>query len=737
MNKKNYKPFEKYVMRTPLLSLNFYKDLTKETVISDNTFKELIAHPTIREAIFLASPSFLADLDDWINNLKKNEDKIEKLKYTLLKYLSRMSSRCTPYGLFASCSIGIISSETEIQLDDPSQYRRHTRLDMNFMVSYYYELLKTDEIKNALKLYPNSSLFKIADKYRYVEYHYKNGNRMYEIVAVDHSEYLEKILSTSRNGATKNSLIKVLTDLGFEDQESEEFIDEIILNQILVFELEPNVTGEEYQHQLISILEKNNLAHADTLKRILNDINTLDHHIGNPTEKYNDIKKLIETFEVPFDIKNLFQCDLISTSKKNYLEQKIVEQLIPAIKLLNKISIERHKSYLNKFKEMFYERYENMEIPLMVALDPEIGIGYGSKVESDDFNPLIDNLPIRSKHSGTIQDLKWSLIDDIFQEKFSLAIKNNELIVIITDDDFKNIDIASDDNLPPTISVIAEIVKEKADYKISFTGWGGSSAANLMARFCHSDDLINKHVSDIISFEKLKSNSIIAEIVHLPESRVGNILARPSFRDFEIPYLAKSTKDTDHQISIEDLTISIKNDRLFLRHSKLNKEIIPRLTNAHNFSNPRALPVYHFLCDMQFNSQNRGGGLPLMSFESLYSFFPRIEYKNIILSPTTWFMKNSDIEHLLKITDDAELLTAVKILRERFSFPEYILLSEGDNELLINLTNVTSVKMLLFTVKNRSTFKLMEFLHNFDDSIVNDLSGNCYSNEFIVSFKVE
>ncbi|MFP3541212.1 lantibiotic dehydratase, partial [Pseudomonas sp. SIMBA_044] len=90
-------------------------------------------------------------------NLKKNEAKIEKLKYTLLKYLSRMSSRCTPYGLFASCSIGLISSETEIQLDDPSQYRRHTRLDMNFMVSYYYELLKTDEIKNALKLYPNSS----------------------------------------------------------------------------------------------------------------------------------------------------------------------------------------------------------------------------------------------------------------------------------------------------------------------------------------------------------------------------------------------------------------------------------------------------------------------------------------------------------------------------------------------------------------------------------------------------
>ncbi|WP_027388250.1 lantibiotic dehydratase family protein [Chryseobacterium gregarium] len=737
MKKKLYKPFENYLLRTPVLSLNFYKNLTAEPIISDNTFKNLITDLTIREAVFLASPSLLAEFDSWLNNPKKDEAKIEKLKYTLLKYVSRMSSRCTPYGLFASCSIGQLSSDTDIRLNDKSKYKRHTRLDMNFMVSLYYELLKIEEIRNSLKLYPNTSLFKISDKYRYVEYHYKNGSRQYEIVAVDYSEYLEKLITAAQTGVTKKDLIKILMNMGFEENECEEFIDEIILSQILVFELEPNVAGQEYHNQLISILDKNEITISAEIKNILKKIETLDHQIGNSIEKYNDIKKLVEIFKVSFDSKHLFQCDLISTSAANFLDQRIAEQIIPAIRLLNKISPARHKSYLEKFKDRFYERYENMEIPLMVALDPEIGIGYGSKVESNDFNPLIDDLPIRNKHVNETQELKWSLTDIIFQEKFSNALKDKKYKITITDDDFKSIDNPNENNLPPTISIIAEIIREESDCKISFSGWGGGSAANLMSRFCHSDDLIDKHVANIISSEKSDSNTIIAEVIHLPESRVGNILSRPSFRDFEIPYLAKSTKDQANQIRVEDLVISVKNDRLYLKHSKLNKEIIPRLTNAHNFSNPRALPVYHFLCDMQFIHHNRGGGIPLTNFESLYSFIPRIEYKNIILSPAHWYMKNNDIVHLFKIKDDVKLLNEVKILKDRFSFSQFILLSDGDNELLINLENLTSIKMFLSTIKNRTGFKLSEFLHDFNNSIVKDEHNDCYSNEFIISFKVE
>lgn len=59
---------------------------------------------------------------------------------------------------------------------------------------------------------------------------------------------------------------------------------------------------------------------------------------------------------------------------------------------------------------------------------------------------------------------------------------------------------------------------------------GGSSATNLLGRFAHTDQQIYNLVSSIAEREQeLNPTVIIAEIVHLPENRTGNILQRPVF----------------------------------------------------------------------------------------------------------------------------------------------------------------------------------------------------------------
>lgn len=737
MKNKKFIPFKNYLLRTPVFSLNFYNDLTAESIIPDETFRQLIDNNIVREAVFLASPSFLHELDDWRGNQNKASEKVEKLKYTLLKYVSRMSSRCTPYGIFAACSTGSFQAETNVKLNNLSYFDRHTRLDMYYMVSLYYELTKTEEIRNKLKFYPNSTLFKFFDKYRYVEYYYKNNKRYYEVVAVDYSKYLSELLSAAAKGAVVEDLVQVLLDLGFDKDESADFIDEVILNQILVSELEPNVSGPEFQNEIVRILEKYNIPAVNVLKEIFGDLATLDRKLGNDISDYIDISEKARQLNVPFDLKHLFQCDLISGTHHNTLDKKIADQIIPALKLLNKISTAGAKTHLEKFKDSFYERYEDMEIPLALALDPETGIGYTSNQIGNDFNPLIDDLPFKLRSSSQNIDLKFTEVDNILHRKILNSTQNKEFKISINDDDFKNIINPNGDNLPPTISVLVEIIKEQDTEKIVFGGWGGSSGANLVARFCHSDKKINEHVSDIIAAEHLANDAIVAEIAHLPESRVGNILSRPDFRDFEISYLAKSVKPKEKQIYIDDLFLSIRNGRLYLRSASLNKEVIPKLTTAHNFSNSKSLPVYHFLCDMQFNKNMRGAGIPLNNLESLYNFIPRIEYKNLILSPAYWILNYDDISHLLKLNDDLRLQNEIEVFRNKLSLPQYVLLADGDNELLINLKNVTSVKMFLNTIKTRNKFKLSEFLFSFQNSHVTDASNNTYSNEFIISFKVE
>ena len=67
-----YKVFNKYALRTPLLAINYFRDLTTGLEISDNKLLNEFKNPIIREAIFLASPILYNEIVKW------SENKIQK-----------------------------------------------------------------------------------------------------------------------------------------------------------------------------------------------------------------------------------------------------------------------------------------------------------------------------------------------------------------------------------------------------------------------------------------------------------------------------------------------------------------------------------------------------------------------------------------------------------------------------------------------------------------------------------
>lgn len=78
---------------------------------------------------------------------------------------------------------------------------------------------------------------------------------------------------------------------------------------------------------------------------------------------------------------------------------------------------------------------------------------------------------------------------------------------------------------------------------------GGTSAANLISRFSHLDPSVCQLVKAITQKEsELYPDAIVAEIIHLPAARTGNILFRSILREYEIPYLGHSHLAADQQI---------------------------------------------------------------------------------------------------------------------------------------------------------------------------------------------
>ena len=119
-------------------------------------------------------------------------------------------------------------------------------------------------------------------------------------------------------------------------------------------------------------------------------------------------------------------------------------------------------------------------------------------------------------------------------------------------------------------------------------------------RFCHADAELTRRVEEHLRAEEaLRPDALFAEIVHLPQGRIGNILSRPVLREYEIPFLGRSgapaeRADPGHRPARSPSPGSGS----CCARARLGREVIPRLTSAHNFCRG-SLGVYRFLCMLQ------------------------------------------------------------------------------------------------------------------------------------------
>lgn len=730
----------RFIFRTParpLDQINAQADI--DLWVNDEAFME---------AIYIASPVLYEECMRYKNQILPREKEIAKLSASLLKYHLRMSSRCTPFGLFSACSVGRWSKEAEsnIIFSRDKQLIRHTRLDMDYLCALAQHLEKIPVIREQLIFYPNTSLYKISDEWRFVEYHYAGGKRQHQISAALKSDYLDLVLQSSMAGMPYQEICGLLTNEEITLHEAAAFVDELIECHLLISELEPAITGNGFLTHILHTLERLKGEEVSKVVTALWKVNEL-LMLADSSEKkngvniYYEIAELIKTLGVPFEKGRLFQTDTFRSTHEAFLDEQVGQNLDEAVALASMLTPQVENENMQQFRKRFYERYEEKEVPLLEVLDTETGIGYLQN-HSSDITPLVDKLYVPNKKS-TENSIRWGMMGKFLSGKLEAALKNHSDEIQITEKDLDylrktyNLD-EQREMMPPSFSCMFRLVSkisEPAQYEspsILFENAGGSSAANLLARFAHTDPEIENQIMEITNLEQGKNpDVIITEIIHLPESRVGNILLHPRFRSYEIPYLAASSCARDKQLPLQDLYISVKNGQVILRSKKLNKRIIPRLSSAHNYSF-NAQPVYQFLCDLQTQGLKQGVGFSWGGLELIHSYLPRVVYKNIILEPARWLLPKKQYDHLLP-QKDKERIAGLKSYLKFHKMPRYLLLADGDNELAIDTESEQHIAMFLETIKGRSGIQLKELLFT-PEGLVTDNTGKSFNAQFIASY---
>jgi hypothetical protein len=701
-----------FVLRTPLLPFSevnsFLVNFDEEELVKKFE-KENLMH-----ALFIASPVLFSEVQKASDRNKFNE----KILSSLLKYYIRSSTRCTPFGLFAGLSVGrVLDSDNSFKIS--SKFITSFRLNMDYLTNIYISLSKDEELIPQLTYFANSSISKVGKKLRYVETYIENNVQLYRLVKIDNNSVLSKILKYAHTGISFRDCIGMMEKMNLERDVSINYLKELIESQVLISELYPNITGEKYQEVLFKKLSSFN-----KYRNIFYEISSLLNSNLPPIELANLMKdKLSKYFQITINQNAFLHVDSYRDPIDLVISKSIVDRIKDASFVVSCLNSYNDSSiYLERFKKAFYERYEEAEVPLLEVLDTDIGLSYVNSIVGFPNHINMNNI------NDNNEQAKFKL------NLYTRALRENLTEISVTDEDIRVLKGFKEESSPLPDSVVfrGEIFQNQNNtIQLIWRGLFNNATAAL-GRFGHLSDSIKNLCRDITKLEEaVQPDKIFAEIAHNSEGVVGNILIRPHYRQYEIPYLSQSTLPAQNQIWVDELMISIKDGRFVLRSKKLNKVIVPRMANAHNYART-ALPVYHFLCDLQFDSIRAYLGWDWGPLEGV-SFLPRVLYKDFILSEATWNVNTEELNQMRMLSSEDKIARFFDF-KLKYKIDNLVFLINGEDRLLLNLKLPICLDILLNAAKNTEQLKLTECLCNNESMIVEDELGNGYTNELLIPF---
>jgi thiopeptide-type bacteriocin biosynthesis protein len=559
-----------------------------------------------------------------------NGDKLDsKQTKTLYKYFSRWCTRSTPFGKFSGVLTADLTDNTFF-----GTLRPNTFSDLDVVERKLLSQQLSEEALFNSVLYLNTSLYKLGSSYTLLQF--LEGK--YCQITIEGFNLLDDVINTAGSGVSFVVLKDNLIARGTSEDDAVTFIKELIDEQVLT-------TGAEFLN-------------SETIEAYLKRQN----------------KALIPER----------RSYVFTQYPDGELDRRVVDEVLVNISKLGKLLIAPKNLRLEKFKDEFLRRYDGAETPLLRLLDPEHGIPYGENSLSPQGDILVDlNSPAKE------QNVKGSL-PDFLLDKFIACVKEGKEVISLSEEDLKSKDEPLENS---TAYIFGSFFKMGDAHKFHLKSYGGSTGISLMSRFSLGNESLAKRLGEITAYEQSISTSILAEVIHLPEGKSGNVVLHDKLRDYHIAYLGHEQGDC---IPASDLMVSMVAGEVILRSKKYNKRILPKLSHAYNYTT--GLPIYCFLGDLQ------ACGAQFIfdwGFLSGASYLPRVVFNNLILSRQEWNLTKLNFKALEK------------------SLARYIVIVEGDNELFLDLEQNICKEILQDYVWKKDAVKVQEFLHR---------PENCFAN---------
>ncbi|HSZ38987.1 MAG TPA: lantibiotic dehydratase [Trebonia sp.] len=704
-----------FMVRAPLLPAAGFRRLTGTPAER----LSLLDAPLARTAIAAASTELYRALP--APGADAGGDLPERMSRSLFRYLNRMITRPTPFGLFAAVGAGRFTDATSLRLDRTALDRITISPDMAWLEALLRAAGAAAMARGEVPLTVNDSVLESGG--RLVHTLAAADGKAGDTVSIRSTGVVAEILELARCPVPAGELVARVAERHrrADPDRIRRLADELLrLDFLRADVLPPAGRPESLPRRPDSRAER-----LDDIGRELRELAGLGPACLSGTRLLGLAARQREL--IPEHTASTFQVDASLALRGSGLSRRVGDAVADAVSALASVTGTANRS-LRDYAQAFLERYgPGEEVPVLELLDPHLGLGAprGYLWPAPEFPP-----PETARDgSRPREQLLLSWMQEATLDGGPLTLTDERVRLLSGDGPRRP--------PPPLLDVYVQVHAEspaaidRGDWLAVLAPMGIVPGGRSFGRFAPllPEDAAGRLGAFLDSEGRLDPGPVFAELAYRPaEARMRNVSGHTRRRRYEIPVDVGPSVPGDRVLGPRDLLIGIHEDgQFFIRSRRLGRTVVA--VQSHMLSPVRAPNVCRFLLEVSADRYHSLWSLREPAFARL-PYCPRVVRGKVVIVPARWNLTRA---LLGETAGDAGFAAAAARWRARFRVPRhvYLLSHDDDQRLLLDLDDDASLAELRRAVGqlsgdphgSRHYQGLQEVLPGFDGLWLRDAAG--------------
>jgi len=563
----------------------------------------------IREAVLLASPVLAAQVAKLLSTsgAETPQKKRKRVHKGLLKYALRLSTRCTPFGMFAGVAVLPVGDGPPVL---GASHVRHVRATG----ALTRRLLERTRALPQARLYPNPSLTERAD--RLVVNVMRGVDDTHTLASIRATGPALLAVAAAAGTETRRDIEHCVADAypAAGSAKVQKLIDELLQAEVLLCEAEPSAFD------------------GDPLARMPNAVDGVAEmraavaRYSEATDPVDDgsLDALLRLCSAGDTVQRDVHVDL-ELDATGAVPTTVVDAARDAITALTATMAHRPATpALDEFSAEFVERYGHELVPFLTAVDQELGIGYPRAYESIAPTPPDPDDPAAERRR------------DLIARLLQRAAFGGLGAVEITDADLAGFD--ETDCLPSSFDVMLRLHREPTGLGATVTGLGypgGSTVGRFTAFMPQARDFARRCVEVDTAWwvEQTDGRGILCGVDYIAGTdSINEVNATAQLYPVTLAVNARPHRPAGRVLTLADAYLGYADGRVRTVLADGTPLSVRQLNMATTLASAKAVRLLREISDA-------GIRVPYWTWgeaEAVMNHLPAVRYRGVTLAERQW-----------------------------------------------------------------------------------------------------